>query len=497
MAKITTAIEIKKDVLRVAQLKKGFKEISLLGYLEEKLPFPASLEIEENIGLVSSKLKSLLPRLPERVRNPVFIIPTSEIMVRFFDLPYLGKVERKEAIKYEAQKYIPFAIDEIISDFYVPYEMKGKEMRVIYTAIKNDVLTRYLNIITALGVRPSAIEPYPFSLLRALFTSGDLKPKEFVIIVDLDYSGSTIIVTQGINLFIARDFVIPAFSETASEDMIGKVVFEINRTIDYMIKEFPHQPIKEIILSGEISNQEIRNNLMDKLNLTVKLASLEGKLTAENGELLRKYLGLLGAGLRSLVSYDVDLEFFSDYQRKIMPEKAIKLSDFVPRELVQDLLLIILGILGANFYLQHQVRFVKNMQEAVSLPRGVSINDESKIRAEIKNLQEKVQTYQNLLEKRFQPTNIFNFIPQKLPPGIWLETLELTRAKNGQLKMLLSGYGYDSEGKGVNLAYDLLEKINISPEAKWLFSDVKITSLEKVELEGFKVIKFKLGMVLK
>jgi len=497
MANITTAIEIKGDVLRVLQLKKGVRDISLVGYVEEKLPFTPSLDLDENVDLIVTKIRVLLQSLSQRPKRTVFIIPTSQVMLRFFDLPFLGKKEREEAITYEAQKYIPFAIDDIASDFYIPYEIKGKEMRVVYMAVKHEILNKYVRIASALDVRLSAIEPYPFSLLRALFTSGALKLKDFVLIVDLDYSGSTILVTQGLNIYIARDFVVSPVSETTSAKVLNKIVFEINRTIDYMIKEFPHQTITELTLTGEVANEEIRESLMNMLNLNVKLASLEGKINSSQPEVLKKYLGLSGAALRELISYDIDLDFFADYRGKVLETSSFSLRDLMPRELVQDLLLLLVGALMAGFYLKYQMKSIKDIEYAVQLPPTVSISSEKNIKKDIKAIEKKAQFFNGILKNRVRFTDIFNFISQNLTSGVWLESLELKESSQGQLVLSLAGYGYQGTYKGVDLIYELLEKINTSKEAKRMFKDIKITNVGKVQLEGFKAVKFSMQMIVK
>ncbi|MDP8252837.1 MAG: pilus assembly protein PilM [Candidatus Kaelpia aquatica] len=498
MVKVTTTIEIKRDILRITQLKKGLKDISLLGYVEEKLPFVPALDLNENVELVIAKLRALFQKLPSRAKSSIFIIPTSEVMLRFFDLPYLGKKERVEAIKYEAQKYIPFAIDDIASDFYIPYEVKNKEMRVVYMAVKHEALDRYVRIASKLGINISAIEPYPFSVLRALFTSGDLKAKDFVLVLDLDYAGSTILVTQGLNLYIARDFIVSTVSEITSAQVMNKIVFEINRTIDYMIKEFPQQSIQEVILTGEVANEEVRESLMSALNVNVKLASLENKVAVAKKDIVRKHLGIIGAGLRSLIGYDIDLDFFSDYRGVGKQGKGFRIKDLVPKELIRDLILMFLGLAMSGFYLKYQMQSVEEIGQSVSIPVGLERMSHNKLKKDIEELKEKKTFLKNILSQKIQFSEIFDFIPANLTAGIWLDSLEIKNAdRAGSMELLLSGYGYDTGDKGVDLIYNLLDKMNSSKESKKLFKDIKVVDVGKTSLEGFNVIEFSLKAVMR
>jgi Tfp pilus assembly PilM family ATPase len=494
MAEATTAIEIKRDFIRVIQLRRKFKDIIVAGYQEDRLPFIPSLDLEENLEVVANKLLGLLQKMPVVSKRPIFIIPTSEIMVRFFDLPYLGKKERAEAVRYEAQKYIPFPIDDVVGDYYIPYEIKGKEMRIVYMAVKKEVLNAYIKIAGSLGINPLAIEPYPFSLLRALFTSGHLHHRDFVLILDLDYSGSTVLVTQGLNLYIARDFTFPLPSEAISEeDVLEKVYFEINRTIDYMIKEFPHQELKELILLGPMSSPSIKEKLSSRFNFEFKEVSLEGRVNAEDPEIL-KHLGLVGAGLRNLMRYNVDLDFFVDYKEKIKPEGGLRITDLIPTEFVKDLGLIAVGVLGLNFYLNFQFNKLSNIKS--EFPSGL-IKDKKTVNMQIKDIQEKISFYNNFFTQRVYLTNVLSFIPENLPPGIWLKDLEVKITKNGKYRVLLSGYGYDREARGLSMIYDFLEKLNTAPSSKDIFSEIKLTNVAKDKLDEFNVLKFALRMDVK
>lgn len=491
MAEITTAIEIKRDIVRVIQLRRKFKEIVVTGYQEDRLPFIPSLDLDENLEVIINKLVGLLEKMPASSKKPVFIIPTSEIMVRFFDLPYLSKKERSDAVRYEAQKYIPFPIDDVVGDYYIPYEIKGREMRVVYMAVKREILTSYIKIARNLGVNPLAIEPYPFSLLRALFTSGYLHHRDFVLVVDLDCSGSTILVTQGLNLYIARDFTFPLPSEAISEDdILDKVSFEINRTIDYMIKEFPHQELKELLLLGPMTSPGLKEKLSARFNLEFKEATLEGRISCGDSEPL-KHLGLVGAGLRSLMRYNVDLDFFVDYKEKIKPGTGLKFTDLIPVEFVKDLILIAVGVAGLNFYLNFQFHKLSNIKS--EFPPGL-VKDKKVINAQIQDIKEKISFYNEFFTSRRYLTDVLSFIPENLPSGIWLSNLEIVTTKDNKYQVLLSGYGYDREARGLSMIYDFLEKLNTAPSSKDIFSEIKLTNVAKGKLEEFNVLKFALKM---
>ncbi len=141
---------------------------------------------------------------------------------------------------------------------------------------------------------------------------------------------------------------------------------------------------------------------------------------------------------------------------------------------------------------------IEKIEQSVYLPVRLEGESPNSINKKIKKLGEKKDFLKNILSQRVQFSEVFNFIPANLTTGIWLDGLSIKSSdKSDSIELLLTGYGYDTENKGVDLIYNLLDKINRSKESKKLFKDIKIVNIGKATLEGFSVIKFSLKAVMK
>lgn len=98
-----------------------------------------------------------------------FGLPQDEVMVRHFKMPYLPEAERSNAVKFEAQKYLPFKVDETVSDFYITQESREtKNMEALFVAVNKQTMEKYVTLFRNLGTRVSVVDVTPIALLRVL-----------------------------------------------------------------------------------------------------------------------------------------------------------------------------------------------------------------------------------------------------------------------------------------------------------------------------------------
>ena len=82
--------------------------------------------------------------------NVVTAIPSEEIMVRYFQMPKIPRQEREAAVSFEAKRYMPFRMEEVVSDFQVlPNKIVQNSMDVVFVAVKKDTIEQYLNMLVS------------------------------------------------------------------------------------------------------------------------------------------------------------------------------------------------------------------------------------------------------------------------------------------------------------------------------------------------------------
>ena len=299
----TIGLDIGSGYLKLVQLKdtKGGYELELF----DILPLPPELIVDGSI-IDSLRLVDSLKELARKARIKtkdvtISIAGHSSVIVKRVSLPDMSEDELYESIKFEAEQYIPFDIDDVNLDFQIlgPKEEPG-QMDVILVAVKKDIINEYLSVVKEAGFNCQIVDVNSFALENIYEINYEIEPEKNVALVNIGASTMNMnILKGGISVFtrdsavgsnlhtevLQREFnltyemaerlkrgepvenVSPqdAFSvmELASEEIIG----EVNRSLEYF-----HEDIHEIVLSGGCALiKDFPNLLAEKIRVETKL----------------------------------------------------------------------------------------------------------------------------------------------------------------------------------------------------------------------------------
>jgi type IV pilus assembly protein PilM len=279
--KSTIGLDIGSGYLKVVQLKdtKGGYELELF----DMLPLPPELIVDGSI-IDSLRLVDSLKELSRKakIKNKDVVISMaghSSVIIKRVALPDMSEEELYESIKFEAEQYIPFDIEDVNLDFQIlgPKEEPG-QMDVILVAIKKDIINEYLSVVKEAGFNCMIVDVNSFALENIYEINYEIEPGKNIALVNIGASTINMnILKGGISVFtrdsavgsnlhtevLQREFNLTyevaerlkrgeavenispqdAFSvmELASEEIIG----EVNRSLEYF-----HEDINEVVLSG-------------------------------------------------------------------------------------------------------------------------------------------------------------------------------------------------------------------------------------------------------
>lgn len=138
-------------------------------------PMPPGLVQEDQVvdaqGL-ADEVKALFDEAGISKRYVVTAVGNRQAITRNIHVPKMTLQELDEAIKWEAERYIPFPIDEVVLDYYVldnPEDVEeGGQLEVTIAAARLDLVTQQVDYLKLAGLEPVVIDVKPFSLLRSL-----------------------------------------------------------------------------------------------------------------------------------------------------------------------------------------------------------------------------------------------------------------------------------------------------------------------------------------
>jgi len=148
-------------------------------------------------------------RANQVISNTIHLaLPSKDIVIRSFVIPFLKPHEIKGVVEFEIKKYIPFNLKELAYSFHASsiVEDKIKRLRIHFVAIRKEILEHYSSILKQAGLNVVLSEPAPMCLTRALIAKKFIKPEQKVAIIQTDFTDSRIIIFDNGVVQFVRDF---------------------------------------------------------------------------------------------------------------------------------------------------------------------------------------------------------------------------------------------------------------------------------------------------
>lgn len=160
----------------------------------------------KDVDAVTTTLETLIANLNPRYRYASTSIAGYSIILKKIDLPYATEREIEENLIAEAEKYVPFEIDDVYVDFHVInlQDDDHSASNIFLVAAKKEIVDEYAGIIESVGLSPAVIDVDAFALGNAFETAYGISV-EPVLLVDIGAQKTNLSVfVNGTNIF-ARD----------------------------------------------------------------------------------------------------------------------------------------------------------------------------------------------------------------------------------------------------------------------------------------------------
>jgi len=164
-------LDIGSYSIKVAQVRREEGKLELLALGRSPTP-PKGLESEAEADLVevATVIKKLLAEAKITTRNVVASLPESKVVTKVLDFPKMKEEELRAAVKFEAEAFVPFPLNEANLDLEVVSE-EEKGMKVMVVAAPKRLVDKYLQVFSLSGIVPQALETEMMALVRAVVPS--------------------------------------------------------------------------------------------------------------------------------------------------------------------------------------------------------------------------------------------------------------------------------------------------------------------------------------
>ena len=456
------------------------------GDFEEKVPTDVKI-----VALIKDALRT--SRI--NVDRGTICISGQDLIIRTFEIPRLPSNELQSAINFEAKKYIPFKLEDLIYDFQVESDQRSKLNTILFVGIKKEVLEKYSSMARQLNIKVNAIEYSAFSLLRFLKLCG---ARDNGVVANLCFDLNNddeinFVVSENGVPFFSRDIILTSglsdFDGPADNDQVkkyDKLKNEIRVSQDYYRRKFPDKGIKTFyVLAGQDMREDLQGfftgagisvKFIDTSKILGKGIAYSSVLAKSLGAVLFKDLplkvkiNLIGA--RSKVDNVRGKEDIFSFMEGIKVDfKIIFLS-----------ILICAATFGYGIYRMQPVRVeinsIKDKRPKIS--SNSTVEDYAVLAAKDKNLKKKLNNLDVLIKDQLYATYFLDIVPRALPEGTWLTRFVSTRKDDGRLELIIDGQAYlgdsDKEFEAVNTFLNNLKGNQFFAKN---YKEITITSVDR------------------
>ncbi len=218
-SKGTIGLDIGSSRVKAIQLKRSGRGIELEKFGIAEI-FPRGSRPEDASELRRLKVDAVRKALDTAgitLRNAITAVSGESVIVRYIQVPEMPEEELKNALRWEAEEYIPFRLEDVNLDSVVlgHAEQAGVgKIDVLLVSAKKDLVENHLSILREIGLTPSIVDVDSFAFLNCFEVNHEPGGQEIVALVNIGAGVTNInIYVGGVSRF-SRDISIAGDSIT-------------------------------------------------------------------------------------------------------------------------------------------------------------------------------------------------------------------------------------------------------------------------------------------
>jgi type IV pilus assembly protein PilM len=306
-----TGLDIGSGSIKILQLKKSKGTFKVERFGIKALPTETIVDGSIMDGLeVVSAIKEISSEQKLKQKNVALSISGTSVIVKKISLPPMSEEDLEKQIKFEAEQYIPFDINDVYLDFHILRSEAGvtegqQEMSVLLVATKKDKLNDYANAVREAGLIPKVVDVDAFAIENMYCVNYETLPGELTALVNIGASVMNINILKGGSSAFTRDITIGGnrYTERLQQDlglsyedaeaakkgqrngadevavnaviaMVDmEVASEIGRSFDYFRTTSSYDDIARIVISGGCARiKSLPSRIAEHLSLETTLA---------------------------------------------------------------------------------------------------------------------------------------------------------------------------------------------------------------------------------
>lgn len=324
-------LDIGSSSVKLVELKEGKNGYKLQNLAISPLPPEAIVDgaLMDSATIIDT-IRDVLATSKTKLKDAVTSVSGHSVIVKKISLPLMTEAELEEQIQWEAERYIPFDINDVNIDFQIlgSTPENPEAMDVVLVAAKKDIINDYVSVIMESGLNPVIIDLDSFALenmlainyetgeemtiavanvgatvtnidiiknntsafTRDIFKGGSQITEEIQRQMHADYEEAEKI-KVGTKIDVTSQPIVQNVLKAASESLAA----EIGNSLDFFQSTTTYEKISKLYLSGGGSKiKDFDSILQQQVGIPVEVVNPFKKIDYSGGDFDLEYLREIG-----------------------------------------------------------------------------------------------------------------------------------------------------------------------------------------------------------
>jgi len=324
-------LDIGTSTIKVVEIEVSSRKTSLVSFGIAPTPEGTMSGGEiENPTILSQAIRDLIQKTHSKRNNACVGIWGAAVIVKRVSLPKMDKQLLSEQIRWEAEQYIPYDIQEINLEYHILNSVnEGSEtMDILLVAAKKDLIMNYLETVEAAGVSCSILDVSGFALANAFLFNYPEEKTSTVALFDIGCGVTNFVVLENGETVFARDIPAGGFHYTNDiSKTLGVSLPEAEGLkLDFSASRPTPEELRPIIQSSHETLCEELNRSLDFFSTTSTQNKIEKIFITGGASQMLGLKEVLGNMTQTAI------EFFNPFQKiqiekgAISPDQAVQIS---------------------------------------------------------------------------------------------------------------------------------------------------------------------------
>jgi len=214
-----------------------------------------------SISQISQAIKALLEEAEIKTKKAVFSLPDFSTFFTNFSLPPMSNKELTQAVEFEAKRYVPVPLKDLILDWKIVNEGRDKngeeKLDIVLAAVPRTIVEQYKEIAKRAGLDLISLEAEMFGLVNIYKDE-----KEPVAVLDIGSQSTTVNIIDNSILKFSYSFDVAGNQFTKELSQVLDV--DIVKAEENKVKHGISEEENEKVFNGK-STKEILSHYIDRI----------------------------------------------------------------------------------------------------------------------------------------------------------------------------------------------------------------------------------------